>query len=1324
VKTEIDLKGASMRTVRILTLAILGLCALAANAKAAPAPAPSPRVLAVTAPTHLPPRQSEVQRVTVEAEGGTFTLSPILAEGQGTLSYAEGVAETVEGSNMVQMYFAFAGTFEVGQTLVGEGIPAGTTIIGVTPSGEEATLEISDNATESTAGIYEGLSKEVTGFTTTSGQFVAGQGISGEGIEPGTTVAAVGADTLTLSSYAKAAGTVELKAAPTTAPLPFDASAETVQGALEALSGFSPGLLTVSGGPGGGAGNPYFLAYGGPFANQNAAEISADSSGLTGAHPFVHVFTIVPGGVGTGEIVVLLANAGGLPSSGLITAEVGPLPAGIVTTAPGVGTEWECPGGGAGESTITCTMAEPLRVLHASPNALSIPIEVQAGAPASATVPVEISGGGTAKTDTYQLPIVVSKEPASFGVSAAWAGSFEADGSPSVQAGGHPQQSAAYIMLNSRRTAAGAFTPAGDSKNVVVDLPPGFTGNPLAGKRCPQSLVVKPLEQDSDVCNEEMSVGNLDPFIGEPKESLKLPSRLYNNVPPKGYAAEFTTRLAFPLQSVLATVNSEDGFGIRLTGPNNANFDKIYGVYAGFEGVPQFGNGQALLSNPVNCAESRQNQPVVRARANTFQDPLTYPETVIPQPALTGCENLKFEGKDPQTGQGQVGFAFQPTSTQGSTPVGAEAHLHIDQPGLTDPNELATPHLKRSVIRFPEGLNLNASSANGLGTCSEAEIGYRGDGFPMPSPMRFTEAAPGCPDASKIGSAEVRTPLLDNPLVGTLYLAAQEENPFGSLLAVYLVVNDPLSGVIIKLPGEVNPDPTTGQLTVTFDNNPQLPFEDLILKIRGGGPRSQFATPEVCGTYTTAGTWTPWSAPESGPPAQTSDSFTVSGGCAGSPAARPFAPSFEAGTTATNAGGYNPLVIKVNRNDGEQELTSLDFTLPKGLIGKLAGIPYCTDADIQSAEHKTGSQEKSNPSCPAASQIGSLDTSAGVGSAPFHVGGKLYLAGPYKGAPVSSVVITPALAGPFDLGDVVVRAPLYVDHETTELTAKSDPIPTILRGIPLKIRSVNIDVNRGGFILNPTNCTPMAVSSSLAGGSGATSKASTRFQVGGCKNLQFAPKLRIKLKGRTKRAGFPALTAILTQPAGQANIGFVSVALPHSEFLEQGHIRTNCTRVQFAAEQCPKGSIYGHAEAVTPLLDQPLRGPVYLRSSSHRLPDLVAALKGPPSQPIEVDLDGRIDSYKGGIRTTFETVPDAPVSKFVLRMQGGKKSLIVNSTNICKGKHKARVRMTGQNGREHNFSQRVQPKCGKKHHRKHRRHTAKHQDGKQKGAKKSKAGKR
>ncbi|HEX4307808.1 MAG TPA: hypothetical protein VHZ54_17360, partial [Solirubrobacterales bacterium] len=1098
-------------------------------------------------------------------------MTPVTSEGAVTVTEGSPVATIVSGQ------------FEVGARILGAGLEFGENfILSCSTDCEEpgSTITLSAPAGYSETGEFALVFLKKA--TVEEGQFTDGQEIQAvppnESFAPGTTVTGVSGSTISLSkppTLANFGEPVDVTAVERTAPISYDASEAEIRDAINALSGLGPNGLTVSGGPGGTAEHPYFFAFGGKFENRDVPELQVDESDLEGEHHFTKVFTTVPGGIGTGEIAVLPSNVGALPTSGTITAKVGPLPAGVVTSAQAVGPGWDCPGG-AGESTIVCTSEVPVRSLHAaSANGISIQIEIVSPVQQSTTVPVELSGGGS-KPSTFQMPVIVSKEPAPFGVASAWAGSFEADGSLSTQAGGHPYDSTAFFMLNTVRLKNGAISPAGDSKDVVVDLPPGFVGNPLAGPRCPQSLVFPAGGKPSALCNESETVGNLDPIIGTLYEGFDFDSRLYNDVPPKGVAAEFTTVLIYPFQSVVANVNSEEDFGIRLTGPNNPNYEKIFGVFTSFEGVPKEGNGTALLTNPTNCAESAERAPEVKTTVNTFQDPEYFGVFNIPQPALTGCEKLAFTGVSAANPAGQVSFSFTPSSesgslvSTGSTPVGATAHLHINQPGLTDPNGLATPELKRSVIKLPEGMSLNPSSANGLEGCSETQIGYKGSGYPMPNPMRFNEAQPACPDGSKLGTAEIKTPLLDNPLVGEVFLADQEENPFGSLLAIYLVVNDPLTGVLIKLPGEVQADPVTGRLTTILDDNPQLPFDDLILHFRGGGPRSEFATSEVCGSFPTEGEWTPWSAPESGPPAQTSDSFNVTSNCASSPQTRPFQPSFEAGTTANNAGGYNPLVIKVGRKDGEQELTSLDFTLPKGLIGKLAGIPYCSDSDIASAEHKSGKAEQANPSCPAASQLGTVDTAAGVGSEPFHVGGKLYLSGPYKGAPVSSVSIVPALAGPFDLGNVVIRVPLFIDHETAELTAKSDPIPTILRGIPLKVRSVNINVDKPGFILNPTNCKPMSASGSFGGGSGASSKASTRFQVAGCKNLQFAPKLQIQLKGKTKRAGNPALTAILTQPLGQANIGFVSVALPHSEFLEQGHIRTNCTRVQFAAEQCPK----------------------------------------------------------------------------------------------------------------------------------------------------------
>jgi len=1289
-----------MKTTRALIVAIAGLCALATGAQAVPTPAPALKVLAVTGPTNLPPTQSEVQRVTVEAEGGSFRLGVKAGEGKITpVSYFGTVAVTA-GSPVATIETVEGAGFEVGDRIAGAGLPFGENFVVSCSSDCKApgsTITFStpseETTTEAFALIY---TKEAV---VEEGAFLVGDEMPAPYFVPGTVVTAVAGSTITLSKPPSSeyffGETVHVAVTETTTAIPYDAVPQVVQSALEAVPAIGTGAVEVTGGPGGDAEHPYFIDYGGPLAERNIAPIATNSSGLAGEHAFIHVFTMVPGGPGTGEIVMLVSSVGAEPSSGMITAHLGPLPAGIVTGGPAEGGEWNCPGG-AGESEVTCTTNQVMKVFHQSPHSISVPVEVEAGAAPISSAVVELSGGGSAP-NIYQLPIVVSRQPAPFGVAASWAGSYEADGSPSLQAGGHPFTSAADIMLNTRRTAAGEITPSGDSKNVAVDLPPGFTGNPLAGKRCPQSVLIKPEPGSSELCKEEMTVGNLDPYIGALKEGFDVSSGLYNDMPPKGYAAEFSTRLLIPMQSVVASVNSEEDFGIRLTGPNNANYDKIFGVYTAFEGVPKFGNGQALLSNPTNCAESREKAPVVHVKAASYQEPDHFAELTIDQPVLEGCDKLKFEAEDPETGEGQVAFSFDPTSTQGSSPVGAEAHLHIDNPGLTNPNELATPQLKRSVIHLPAGLSLNPSQANGLAACSESQIGYRGNNFPMPTPIRFTEAQPTCPDASKLGTAEIKTPLLDNPLAGEIFLAAQEANPFGSLLAVYLVVNDPYTGVLIKLPGEIQPDPQTGRLTAVFDNAPQLPFEDLILKFRGGGPRSEFATSEVCGHFPTEGEWTPWSAPESGPPAKTEASFDVTQGCSPSASARPFHPSFEAGTTNPAAGAYSPLVVKINRADGEQELSRFDFTMPPGFSGKLKGIPYCTEAQIQAAEASTGKAEQANPSCPAASRLGSIDAGAGVGSQPLHVAGNLYLAGPYKGAPLSAVAITPALAGPYDLGDVVVRTPLYLDPETAQLTAKSDPIPTILRGIPLKIRSVAVSIDRPGFSLNPTSCEAMSVRAALTGTNGATASPSNRFQVGGCENLKFGPKLQARLKGGTKRGDHPAFTATLTYPVGPyANLRQIAVTLPHSEFLENAHIGTVCTRVQFAAEACPAASIYGKVTAQTPLLDQPLTGNVYLRSSSNKLPDMVLDLKGPPSQPIEVVLDGRIDSIRGGIRSTFESVPDAPVSRVALNMFGGKKGLLVNSRNLCTaGGGRMSVKMTAHNNRRAKQSPPLKNQCKK-----------------------------
>ncbi len=615
---------------------------------------------------------------------------------------------------------------------------------------------------------------------------------------------------------------------------------------------------------------------------------------------------------------------------------------------------------------------------------------------------------------------------------------------------------------------------------------------------------------------------------------------------------------------------------------------------------------------------------------------------------------------------------------------------------------LATANLKDAKVTLPAGLVVNPSAASGLGACTSAQIGLAtavGE-----TPIRFDEAAPACPDDAKVGSVQVTTPLLAEPLPGAVYLAKPFDNPFDSLLALYLVIDDAKTGIVAKLPGRVEANSTTGQLTASFAENPELPVEDVAIHFFNGA-RASLTTPQTCGNYTTASVLTPWSTPE-GADATPGDSFEITGApgggsCPSSEAAAPNAPAFSAGTVSPQAGTYSPFVLKLRRPDGSQRITAIEATLPKGLTGKLVGIPYCTEAQIAQATARShpneGALEESSPSCPIASEVGTVDVGAGSGNTPLHVTGHAYWAGPYKGAPLSLVIVTPAVAGPFDLGVVVVRSALRVDPETARIKAVSDPLPTILQGIPLDVRSIDLDLSRPSFVLNPTSCDPMAVTGSALATSGQVAGLESRFQVGGCGALPFKPRLSLKLKGGTRRGAHPALTAVATAKPGEANIDAVSVALPHSAFLEQGHIKTICTRVQFAegtvpGERCPKGSIYGKATATTPLLSEPLSGPVFLRSSSHPLPDLVVALHG----QVDIVVHGRVDSVHGGIRNSFEAVPDAPVTKFTLQMQGGKKGLIVNSRNICNSVQKATVRMEAQNGKTHDFRPKIGNSCKKK----------------------------
>ncbi|HEX6152296.1 MAG TPA: hypothetical protein VFZ19_02135, partial [Solirubrobacterales bacterium] len=551
--------------------------------------------------------------------------------------------------------------------------------------------------------------------------------------------------------------------------------------------------------------------------------------------------------------------------------------------------------------------------------------------------------------------------------------------------------------------------------------------------------------------------------------------------------------------------------------------------------------------------------------------------------------------------------------------------------------------------------------------------------------LGFDSQAPNCPESSKVATGEIITPVLATPLKASVYMASQGDNPFNSLFAGYLVARG--QGVLLKVPAKFDVDATTGQVVATFGNNPQQPFSSLDLRFKGGN-RGLITTPSQCGTYRTSYSLTPWSGT---PPVQGTSEFTINQNCG----PKPFAPGFRAGSSSPLAGSFTTFATQVTRDAGSPVLTGIGVDLPPGVTAKLAGVPYCPEAALASVPVAAGSGagQLATPSCPAASQVGRVVAGTGSG-APFYVDtGKAYLAGPYKGAPLSLAVVVPALAGPFDLGNVTVRVAVSLDRPTAQVHAVSDPLPTILQGVPLDIRDVRVLLDRSDFMLNPTNCEPLQATGTITGAGGVGAQVSSRFQVGECAALGFKPRIALRLKGGTKRSDNPALTVTLRPRPGDANLSGVSVAFPRSEFLDQSHIRTVCTRVQFAADQCPAGSVYGSVTAWTPLLDEPLRGNVILRSSNNKLPDLVTDLRGPAAQPIKLEAAGRIDSVNGGMRSTFELMPDAPITRVVLEMQGGRKGLLENSRNICAKAYRATVGFTAHNGRTHSLRPKLLVRC-------------------------------
>jgi hypothetical protein len=902
-------------------------------------------------------------------------------------------------------------------------------------------------------------------------------------------------------------------------------------------------------------------------------------------------------------------------------------------------------------------------------------------------------------------------------------------------AGGHPPIGFTQYIIQHTTVAAGLVEPllepleGRDIKTLRVDLPPGLTVNPQATtEKCTLAeflhspapgIFVPECKAATETGEEQASLVTTEPNVEFPPGSnnhialtgTRLPLipgvfdvPVYNLVPnslnPNAHEpALFGFVIADAEPIFLETEVSwesdfHESFKIRIPASIAQGGTGLGTLISRLVSFGQTTGNGTYITNPTTCFDpeeaATEHLYSTFFRAESFEVPnATFPtgSTAIESPLPAGirqfgCAKIPFDPSIKMApGTTDVDSPASPTVT-------TEMPFEVPSGGE---HKIGQSHLRSAKVTMPAGMGLNSSGSVGLAACTDAQF-HKGE--------RIEENS--CPADSIVGTAEIKTPVLSQTLTGNVYVGQQKSTDptSGEEFRVLVEAKSKALGVVTRLIGNVSASPTTGQLTATFDEQevgpfagalpkglPQVPFEAVTLKFDGA--HKVLSTPPTCSASTTNSVMEPWSTPAS--TKEPSDSFTLSsvpggGTCPTTLAQRKFLPSYTTKSDSTQGGAFSPFRVHIGRTDGQQEIKLVNVTFPKGLTGKLAGIPYCSEEAIAAAAGKSGKEEQKSPSCPSASQIGTTSTESGTGPAPLKLPGNVYLAGPYKGAALSAVVITPAVSGPFDLGNVVVRVALNVDPITAQINAVSDVIPDVFGGVKLDIRTIDFNVDRNQFMINPTSCAAQATTGALnGGGADPTNPAAfssfpinTPYQATGCSSLGFKPKLHVRLTGGTHRAQNPQLRAILQMPKGNANIARTALTLPHALFLDQGHIGTVCTRPQLASQTCPAASVYGNAEAISPLLGAPLKGQVYLVPGGHELPDLVADLRG----QVDIQLHGVISSKRGGLKTVFEEVPDVPVSKFTLNMRGGKKSLLVNSTNTCKHPQRAGLLFAAQNGKK------------------------------------------
>jgi hypothetical protein len=946
-----------------------------------------------------------------------------------------------------------------------------------------------------------------------------------------------------------------------------------------------------------------------------------------------------------GQIVVIAVNRGDADADGskeqvTITDK---LPSGVQALSIQGAADDESHPVECSLGTLKCTSAATVRPYRQI--RVVIGVMPRAGARSGEVNEASVSGGeGARKSFAQQLKVGGAQ---SFGVERYELTPEEEGGAIDTQAGSHPFQLTTTLMLNQtpQDKASGGMV-----KDLRFKLPPGLIGNPSPFPQCTLSQFFTFSGSIGNQCSATTVLGVARVTVNE---FGTLISPVFNLEPSVGEPARFG--FMFPGTPVMLDTSVRTGgdYGVTVRVDNIPQMVDFLSSQVTFWGVPgdprhDISRGSGCLSQGACTQTEGHNPPPFLALPGSCGAPL---QSVVEadawaQPgvfqffdlgarplALDGCERLPFTPT----------ISVVPDGQAGSTPTGLTVGVHVPQDVSLNPTGLAEADVKDTTVALPVGMALNPAAADGLQACAEEQVALSVD------------VLAGCPEASKVATVEIKSPLLPNPLTGEAYLATQNANPFGSLVALYLVARDPVSGILIKVAGEVKLDPVTGQLVSTFKNTPQLPFEDLKLHFFGGS-RAPLSTPASCGRYATTAAIAPWSG--NGPAEPTSE-FQIVSGPNGRPCANPlpFAPSLTAGSPNIQAGAFSPFTMTMSREDGNQSLKAVRLHMPPGLAGALSSVQLCEERQANAG------------TCGPDSLVGETIVSVGLGSDPFSVrGGKVYITGPYHGAPFGLSIVNPAKAGPYDLGQVIVRAKIDVDPVTAALTVTTDSsgpyaIPQIIDGIPLQIKHVNVNVNRAGFTFNPTNCNPMAITSTIESVEGASSAVSVPFQVTNCANLKLAPKFSVSTSGHTSKANGASLTAKVVEPAGamgtQANLTKVKVDLPVQLPSRLTTLQNACRDKVFESNPagCPPQSIIGHAKVITPLLPVPLIGPAYFVShGGEAFPSLTIVLQG---YGVTVELVGTTFISKSGITsTTFRTVPDVPFNTFELTLPQGKYSAL------------------------------------------------------------------